>query len=410
MDQPSTALPTAIESREGWLDPFDWYRDVLDDGIAYSDEHNRWNVFAYDLVNEVLKDEETFTADHMATEELSPENLLETTLLNADPPEHTRLKSSFSDAFHPEAIHRLEPVVEEITESLLDDVLGKGKEGDEREGDDGGGDTAADLDVITQLAGPLPSKVIARILGLPQDDWQQFREWSRTVVVGPRGVGDDPEELRETQKQVQRDVWEYLKSVLDRDSHSGLLARLDQNPALSEREVLETAAIVLVSGNITTTNLIANAIRCLDDNYDSFAAMPTSGDRLAGAIEETLRLRSPTQNVIRVCERPTEIGGERIESGELVMLWLGAANRDGSVFENPDEFRPEREPSEHLAFANGVHRCPGSALARLEARTLLENLFERITDFEIVEEPLRPTTSPQIYGVRSLEIRVVRGS
>lgn len=174
---------------------------------------------------------------------------------------------------------------------------------------------------------------------------------------------------------------------------------------LSPTEQLGFCILLLIAGNITTTNLITNAIW-------SFAEQGIIDDVASGiidreqAVDEVLRFRSPVQAMSRVTTEDTELDGTEIDEGERVTAWIGSANRDESVFDDSDEFLPERSPNRHIAFGNGIHYCLGAPLARLEADVALSALFDRYDTIEMTDDPLRPVSSPIVYGLESLRLHV----
>jgi len=164
--------------------------------------------------------------------------------------------------------------------------------------------------------------------------------------------------------------------------------------------------LLLVAGNITTTNLIANAVRCFAEaDADLFDELRGDDRALTSAIEEVLRYRSPVQAMGRVATEDVTMRGETIEAGDRVIVWLGSANRDERQFEAADTFRPNRSPNQHLGFGHGTHYCLGAPLARLEAKVGLSELLDRVEHVRLTETPLQPTRSSFIYGVESLPIR-----
>jgi cytochrome P450 len=173
---------------------------------------------------------------------------------------------------------------------------------------------------------------------------------------------------------------------------------------LSEREALGTCMLLLVAGNITTTNLVANAVRSLDEHDPDWSSSFADERRLGTAIEEVLRYRSPVQAMTRVPLESVELRGETLEVGDQVVVWLGSANRDERQFPDADRFVPDRTPNQHLGFGYGTHYCLGAPLARLEARVALDELTTRLADIRVADDDLRPVRSSFIYGVESLPV------
>lgn len=175
---------------------------------------------------------------------------------------------------------------------------------------------------------------------------------------------------------------------------------------LSQREALGMCMLLLIAGNITTTHLITNAIRCFDAHEaDLFATLGGDEQALTTAIEEVLRHRAPVQAMTRVPTEDVELGGETLAAGDGVVVWLGAANRDERQFPDAETFSPDRSPNQHLGFGHGRHYCLGAPLARLEARVALDELTNRLDAVDVADAELTPVRSSFIYGVESLPVR-----
>lgn len=186
-----------------------------------------------------------------------------------------------------------------------------------------------------------------------------------------------------------------------------VFAESEEDTQLSKQEAPGMCMLLLIAGNITTTNFIANAVRCFE-NQDLFEAV--AGDELAVStvLEEVLRYRSPVQAMSRIATRDVTIQDETIEKGERVIVWLGSANRDDRQFEDADVFIPDRSPTQHFAFGRGTHYCLGAPLARLEARVALEVLLDRLTGLSLPDTTLQPTRSSFIYVVELLPTKYER--
>ena len=396
------AFPEALTTREAWLEPFDWYRVMREsDPVRYDPARESWDVFRYDDVKAILDDDETFSVDpRNATGFEEPEGtgqgLFFDTMLFQDPPRHDELRGVVDEAFQPRTIRELEPRLRELTGDLLDDVIADG---------DG------EMDVVGDLAYPFPVIVIAELLGVPADDRDRFKEWSDTLVAAA-DAEDDAEGFAERQQEVQQEMaWYFMELIDDRreDPRDDLVSRiatteLDDGSLLSLEEALGMCVLLLVAGNITTTNLVTNAVRCFgdDDRFDDLAGDESA---LTTAIEEVLRYRSPVQAMTRVARTRTTMRGQTIDEGDRVVVWLGSANRDEREFDDPDAFLPDRAPTQHLGFGHGTHYCLGAPLARLEAKVALSELLTRLDDVALVDAELQPTRSSFVYGVDSLPIR-----
>ncbi|ADJ13511.1 cytochrome P450 [Halalkalicoccus jeotgali] len=394
------AFPEELSTREAWLEPYGWYREMREnEPVRYDPGRNSWDVFRYADVKRILNDDATFSVDpEKATDFVEPEGegegLILDTMLFEDPPRHDDLRGVVEDSFRPRAIRELEPRIRELTREILDDAL-------EGEGE---------MDLVSEFAYPLPVVVIAELLGVPVEDRDRFKEWSDAIVSS---ASDDEggAEFAERQQEVQREMGFYFLQLIEerrenpRDDLISTIAtaEIDGEP-LPREEVLGTCILLLVAGNITTTNLITNAVRCFGEN-DLFGTYTDAGAVPTPAIEETLRYRAPVQAMTRIATEDVTVGGETIGAGDRVIAWMGSANRDDRQFPEGDSFVPDRSPNQHLGFGHGTHYCLGAPLARLEAEVALSELFDRLAGVEFADARLQPTRSSFIYGVESLPLR-----
>ncbi|RRJ31420.1 cytochrome P450 [Halocatena pleomorpha] len=398
-NEPSTSgvfarQPAPLQDREGRLDPFDWYQKMRDERpVSYDEERRAWDVFKYDAVRTVLSDYETFSSDTPPDDDSGADDSspLSASMISVDPPEHERLRQFVDDRFQPDAIRDRRPYIETVAESLLDDIEGE------------------TFDIVSAYSFPLPVIVIAELLDIPAERRDEFKQWSDALVAAPREQTE--ETLRKNEQHRTQSIAEmssFFRNALterrgsDRDDLVTLAANAE---ALSPTEQLGFCILLLIAGNITTTNLITNAIWSFAEQDILHAVASGAVDRKQ-AIEEALRFRSPVQAMSRVATEDTEIDGVEIAADERVTAWIGSANRDESVFDNPDEFLPERSPNRHIAFGTGVHYCLGAPLARLEAGVALSTLFDRYDTIELRDDQFQPVSSPIVYGLESLPLHV----
>lgn len=381
--------PAELASRAAQLEPFAWYRRMrAESPVHYDERRDVWDVFPYETISEILLDEETFSSDRNPDEvDRYP------SMLSADPPQHTKLRSPVEEFFTPSAVASLASEVRSTTEALLDDAVDGGR-----------------MDIVSALAYPLPIATIAALLGVPREDRDRFKEWSDTVIAGPQLTGGDQDRLDDRQREAGQALVDYFGTVVERrrrapqdDLISEVLVDDEHGRALSDEELLGLFRLLLVAGNVTTTNLITNAVWCFT-NWGCIDELRGDEDRLRAAIEEVLRYRSPVQRTSRIALEDTEIAGRHVEEGDQVVTWLGSANRDPDRFDEPDRFIPDRSPNPHLAFGRGIHFCLGAPLARMEARIALSMLLDRIENLKLVDIDHQPVASTFIYGVRRLPI------
>jgi cytochrome P450 len=368
------------------LNPFPWYaRMRASEPVAYDRHWGSYSVFRYADVQRVLSEHATFSSNRTGGQEA--QHPLSASLISSDPPRHRQLRNLVSQAFTPRAVAALEPRIAQIVDELLDAVAPLSR-----------------MDVVDDLAYPLPVIVIAELLGIPAADRDRFKAWSDSVVTGQAGA---------QRGNLQREMAMYFMQTIERRRHepgdgdliTALLGAEVDGQKLTEMELLGFCMLLLVAGNETTTNLIGNAILCFDEQPEVYERLRADPALLPGAIEEVLRYRSPVQAMDRVTSTETVVGDVTMPAGTWVSAWIGSANRDEEQFPAADTFDITRMPNKHVAFGQGVHFCLGAPLARLEARVALGALLERLRDIRRVPDvELEPLQSTIVYGVRHLPV------
>jgi cytochrome P450 len=311
-------------------------------------------------------------------------------VLNADPPDHTRLRRLISRDFTPRRIREMEPRIRAVAVELLDDAAGRGE-----------------FDLMADFANVLPVKVIANMLGVPQDRYATFKDWSDRIVA----AGNNPPGTPTTsdQKEAIDALVDFFREEIERrrrepgaDLVSALVAAHDDAEALSMPEVLSFLALLLIAGNETTTNLIGNGTLALMRNPDQLELLRRDPPPLETAIEEMLRYDGPVQSTARFPKDATELGGVEIPGGGIVVVVLAAANRDPAQFPAPDRFDITRTPNDHLAFGEGIHFCMGAPLARMEARIAFGEMLARLPNLRM-KDPAGPIEYKGSYFLRGLK-------
>jgi cytochrome P450 len=358
------------------------------------------SVFRYADIQAILRDPKTWSNRFPPPPGFAPEQIPEPSMLGQDPPEHDRLRALVNQAFTPRIIRRLEPRMYEIANELFDRAL-----------------EHPEVDFVEALTYPLPVVVIAEIIGVPAQDREQFKQWS-DAAVADLGAGlfvpPTPDRLKRV-GQMLDEMGTYFSALADErrrqpreDLLTGLVQAEIEGSKLTHDEMIRMLVLILVAGNETTTTLIGNIVLDLLAHPDALARLRAEPELAASAIEEVLRYSSPVQLDPRCATRAVQVGDQRIEANQIVVCWLGSANRDESVFPDPERFDITRTENRHLAFGFGTHYCLGNNLARLEALVALRTLLQRTRSFERAsDEP--PPLHPSIVfrGVIKLPLRLV---
>ncbi|UVS80913.1 Cytochrome P450 [Actinokineospora sp. UTMC 2448] len=312
-------------------------------------------------------------------------------MLNTDPPDHTRLRKLVNRAFTVRGVEGLRPRILEITRELLDAM-------------ESGPD---EVDLLSAFAFPLPMTVICEVLGVPDDDRDDFRRWS-SVLLSAAG----PEEMGAAAQA----MLQYLLNLIatkranpGEDLLTALCHATEDNDRLSEPELVSMAFLLLVAGHETTVNLIGNGTLGLLRHPSELAALQADPALLPGAIEEFLRYDGPVNiATLRYTTTPLTLDEVTIPEGEFVFLSLSAANRDPARFPDAETLSVRRAPSAHLAFGHGIHYCVGAPLARMEGEVALGELLRRFPNLTLAADPgdLRYRTSPILRGLEELPVRL----
>ncbi len=378
-------------------DPYPTYHALREaDPVHRSPFMAMWIVTRYEDVALVLRDPR-FLADRTQWEGFQQLEGVDPTrsLLSLDPPDHTRLRDLVGKAFSPRMVERLRPQAQAIVDDALAGPAERGG-----------------MELIEDLAYPLPVAVIAGMLGVPREDWPRFRAWSRVLVAGL-----DPLSIQQAGRiaeftAAQNAIYDYLAEIVARrrrepaeDLISALIAVEERGDVLSERELVVMLVLLLVAGHETTVNLIGNGVLALLRHPEQHALLRDRPDLLEPAVEELLRWDSPVQLTARVVGEDCALGGRALRRGELVMTLLGAANRDPEQFSEPDRLDLVRAPNQHFSFGRGVHFCLGAPLARLEGRIAIGSLVRCFPDLRLAGEPERGETIT-LRGLRRLPLAV----
>lgn len=376
-------------------DPYPLYR-LLHRGprVHWNEVLGAWMLPRYDDVIAALTDPR-LSAERNVTPITPEENDtgVARSMLVSDPPDHTRLRGLVQKAFTPRMIDGLRPRIVAIVRELLDRLEDRG---------------TADVDLIADLAYPLPVVVIAELLGVPPEDRSSFHQWSSVVAASL-----DPlisAEREAAAEGARRELHAYLRGIIAQrrrepraDLISALVAVEEQGEKLSEPELVIMCTLLLIAGHETTVNLIGNGTLALLNHPDALAELRQQPELVGTAIEELLRFDSPVQLTARVAREPLTIADQAIDAGTFVLILLGAANRDERQFAQPDELNLSRTPNPHVAFGRGIHFCLGAPLARLEGQIVLQALVQRFPRLRLAGPPVR-RDQVTLRGLKSLPV------
>ncbi|CAJ1313847.1 cytochrome P450 [Paenibacillus nuruki] len=375
----------AIESQ---LSPFNVYDEMREQTpVRYDENRKCWDIFRYEDVQYVLKNPKLFS---------SQRNRANESMLTTDPPKHKQLRDLVNQAFTPRAIEALAPRIQEIADDLLAPHLATGQ-----------------IQMVHDLATPLPVIVIAELIGVPSSDRERFKEWSDIQVKGAKNDSDEAfQELMVEKAKNHEELSSYFMNIMEQrrvqpkdDLISLLLAAEIDGQKLTDKEIVGFCILLLAAGNETTTNLITNAVRILAEQPQLQQQLREHPEMIQTAVEETLRYYPPIVAIGRVAKETVELGGQTIQAGDQVISWVGSANRDEQKFANADSFIPDRKPNQHMGFGFGIHFCLGAPLARLEGRVVLQTLLSHMDQIQLVPNtPLQPIQSAFVFGVKEYPV------
>jgi cytochrome P450 len=314
-------------------------------------------------------------------------------MLNTDPPDHTRLRKLVNKAFTPRRVETLRPRIEAIVAGLLDAVIASGPS----------------FDLIAALAYPLPITIVCELLGVPAADRDRIRQWSR-AMVDQRITQPTPANL-ERMEQAMGEFADYLDDLIRRrravpgnDLLSGLLAAEERGDQLTNDELLSTCFLLLIAGHETTINLIGNGMLALLRHPDQLHRLQEQPVLICSAVEELLRYDSPVQMTLRIASGAVELGGVALDEGEGLWAMIGAANRDPERFADPDRLDVARPDPRHLSFGGGPHFCLGAPLARLEGQIVIGMLVQRFPTLRLTTDMVQWRPNPGLRGLESLPV------
>jgi pimeloyl-[acyl-carrier protein] synthase len=385
-------------------DPYPLYHRLRSESPVHWDPFlHSWVVTRYPDVVRVLKEfsaSRTPSPDQLTSIGLSTLNpiaqVMVKQMLFLDPPTHTRIRGLASAAFTAGRVEALRSHIRDITKSLLGKVAADGR-----------------MELIADLAEPLPAIVTAEMLGVPVEDHRQLKSWSQDFAEMLGNFQHNPDHTSRILKSTEG-LTSYFRSAMRNEKlrPDGLVCSLRdaeiQGDRLTEEEVIANCIVTMVGGQETTTNLIGNGVLSLVRNPDQLEKLRNNLSLIPSAVEELLRYESPSQHTARLAPQDTELGGKQIRKRQAVMAVMAAANRDPERFPDPDRLDISRTDNRHVAFGWGAHFCFGAPLARIEGQIVFEEMVRTFATWKLEPGPLVWRTNLGLRGLTALPMSFTR--
>jgi cytochrome P450 len=380
-------------------DPYPTYHRLRAKDPVYHSPLGFWVLTRYEDVVAVLRDprlaKEAIASVVAARFGVEVPPGMGLSMLDRDPPDHTRLRSFVSKAFTPRVVEALRPHIQQIVDGLLERVEGAGS-----------------MDLIEEFAYPLPVVVICEMLGVPVEDHERFKGWSLEIARSLDLILQPPDtDLARRSADARHALTDYFRGLIAErraspraDMLSALIAAEEAGDRLSEQELMATCILLLVAGHETTVNLIGNGTLALLRHPDELRRLRENPALIASAVQELLRYDGPVQRTARIPSAAVTIGGLTIEAGEMVMPFIGAADRDPAHFPDPDRLDIARRDNRHIAFGLGIHFCLGAPLARLEGQIAINTLVQRLPKLALATDRPEYRQSLTLRGLKTLPV------
>ena len=317
-------------------------------------------------------------------------------MLDRDPPDHTRLRSLVSKAFTPRVVEGLRPRIQ----AIVDDLIARAE-------------PAGSMDLIEEFAYPIPVNVICEMMGVPVRDHERFKGWSLDIARGLDSIWLPPDsEIPRRSATARHAISDYFRELIAQrrtspraDLLSALIAAEEAGDKLNEEELLATCILILIAGHETTVNLIGNGVLALLRHPAELSRLRATPGLITSAVEELLRYDGPVQRTARVASADATIGGHTIPQGDMVMPFIGAADRDPAHFPEPDRLDLSRADNRHIAFGWGIHFCLGAPLARVEGQIAIDTLVRRLPRLALIGDSVEYRQSLTLRGLKTLPVK-----
>ena len=381
-------------------DPYPVLRKLREEDPMHHDvEMHRYFPTRYEDVRAMLKDPDLLTDPNSSRPDSFARHFItregeEVSMLLADGARHRRLRQLVNDLFKPRAVESWRERVETVVDHYLDQIEGP------------------EFDLMSDIAEPVPTVVIAEIMGIPSDKQADFKRWSAMTQEAAFSPAPSEEALQSAAEGSQELESFFLQEIANRraqpsgDLISQLIASEINGDKLSDREIVGQCVLLLLAGNLTTTDMIGNGIRALLENPDQLEKLRKDHSLIEATVEEILRYDGPVLNSSRITHEDTEISGCPIRKGECLHVSLAGANHDPDAYQDPDVFDIERPAVPHVAFGGGRHLCLGAHLARLEGQIAILRLIERFPKLRFAERGYKQSFVPEFRGLEYCWLRI----
>ena len=381
-------------------DPYPTYHRLRAEEPVHHSPLDFWVLTRYEDVAAVLRDprfiKEPLAAFVAARFGVAVPAGIGLSMLDRDPPDHTRLRSLVSKAFTPRVVEGLRPRIQRI----VDDLIARAE-------------PSGSMDLIEEFAYPIPVNVICEMLGVPVEDHERFKGWSLDIARGLDSILLPPEsDVPRRSGAARHALGDYFRGLVAErraapraDLLSALIAAEEAGEKLSEDELLATCILLLIAGHETTVNLIGNGTLALLRHPGELRRLRETPGLIVSAVEELLRYDGPVQRTAHIPSTDVTIGGRTIAKGEMVMPFIGAADRDPAQFPDPDRLDLARADNRHIAFGWGIHFCLGAPLARVEGQIAIDTLVRRLPKLELDVDKPEYRQSLTLRGLKTLPVR-----